>query len=79
MLQSAESAAGMIGPFLGGMVSHSFAEYYGMSAPLMVVVGIYMWLFFFVLWGYDRFILSCVRGVPSSQCNSIESESKKTV
>ena len=39
MLQSAESAAGMIGPFLGGMVSHSFAEYYGMSAPLMVLLG----------------------------------------
>lgn len=77
MLQSAESAAGMIGPFLGGIVSHSFGEYYGMSAPLMVVVGIYVWLFFFVLWGYDRFILSCVRGVPS-QC-SIESESKKSM
>jgi MFS family permease len=61
ILQSAESAAGMIGPFLGGMVSHYFGDSYGISAPLMAVVGIYTCLFFFVLWGYDKFILSCVR------------------
>jgi len=48
LLQSSESAAGMLGPFLGGMISH----YLGKDAPLMAVIAIYTFLFFFVSWGY---------------------------
>lgn len=54
LLQAAESAAGMAGPFIGGMVSH----YLGKDAPLMAVVAIYTFLFFFVSWGYDGLVLS---------------------
>jgi hypothetical protein len=54
LLQASESAAGMAGPFIGGMVSH----YLGKDAPLMAVIAIYTFLFFFVSWGYDGLVLS---------------------
>ena len=54
LLQASESAAGMAGPFIGGMVSH----YLGKDAPLVAVVAIYTFLFFFVSWGYDGLVLS---------------------
>ncbi|KAL7527068.1 hypothetical protein ACHAXR_001783 [Thalassiosira sp. AJA248-18] len=54
ILQAAESAAGMIGPFLGGVISH----YLGKDAPLIAVVGVYGSLFAFVSWGYERYVTS---------------------
>lgn len=61
ILQSAENAAGMLGPFLGGIISYCFGDKHGFSAPLLAVVGNYTFLFFFVYWGYNRLVLSCVR------------------
>lgn len=57
ILQASESASGMVGPLLGGTVSH----YLGKDAPLLAVVGIYTFLFFFTTWSYDRFVLSVSR------------------
>ena len=54
ILQASESAAGMAGPLLGGTISH----YLGKDAPLLAVVGIYTFLFFFMSWGYDGLVLS---------------------
>jgi hypothetical protein len=53
MLQAAESAAGIVGPFLGGVISK-----FGKDAPLIAVVGVYCGLFAFVLWGYDYHVVS---------------------
>ncbi len=58
LLQASESAAGMAGPFIGGMVSH----YLGKDAPLMAVIAIYTFLFFFVSWGYDGLVLAAGHG-----------------
>ncbi|KAL9190672.1 hypothetical protein ACHAXT_000378 [Thalassiosira profunda] len=55
ILQAAESAAGMIGPVLGGAIS----RYLGKDAPLLGVVGVYCFLFVFVSWGYERYVTSC--------------------
>lgn len=52
ILQAAESAAGIVGPFIGGVISRL-----GTDAPLIAVVGIYGYLFLFVLWGYDKYVL----------------------
>jgi len=57
ILQASESAAGMVGPFVGGIISH----YLGKDAPLLAVVAIYTFLFFFLSWGYDRLVLSVSR------------------
>ena len=57
ILQASESAAGMVGPVLGGTISH----YLGKDAPLLAVVGIYTFLFFFMSWGYDGLVLSVSR------------------
>mmetsp|Transcript_33792 Transcript_33792/g.57383 ORF Transcript_33792/g.57383 Transcript_33792/m.57383 type:complete len:426 (+) Transcript_33792:1-1278(+) len=54
LLEAAQSAAGMIGPFIGGLISH----YLGKDAPLVAVVAVYGFLFAFVSWGYDRYIIS---------------------
>lgn len=76
ILQSAESAAGMIGPFMGGVVSHYFGDFHDViSAPLMTVVGIYTFLFFFTLWGYDRLVLSCVQ---DRNLTAAETDTKKS-
>jgi DHA1 family tetracycline resistance protein-like MFS transporter len=73
ILQSAESAAGMIGPFLGGVVSHYFGDFDDViSAPLLAIVGIYTFLFFFVLWGYDKLILACVRGPLNHDVSDVD-------
>ena len=53
-LQAAESSAGMLGPFLGVVISH----YLGKDAPLVAVVGVYSFLFAFISWGYERFVSS---------------------
>jgi MFS family permease len=63
ILQSAESAAGMIGPVLGGAISHYFGDNGDISAPLMAVLGIYGFLFTFCWWGYDKLIVSCSNGL----------------
>lgn len=76
ILQSAESAAGMLGPFLGGVISHYFHDYHKISAPLVAVVSIYTFLFFFVLWGYDRLVLSCAKG---SRSEDTDVELKKSL
>jgi len=54
ILQAAESAAGMLGPFLGGVISH----YLGKDTPLVAVVGVYGFLFAFISWGYERYVTS---------------------
>ena len=54
ILQAAESAAGMAGPLLGGMIS----RYLGNDAPLVAVVGVYGFLFAFVSYGYERYVIS---------------------
>lgn len=53
ILQAAESAAGIGGPFIGGVISRV-----GKDAPLFAVVGIYGFLFLFVFWGYDKYVVS---------------------
>lgn len=57
ILQASESAAGMVGPFVGGIISH----YLGKDAPLLAVVAIYTFLFFYLSWGYDGLVLSVSR------------------
>jgi len=52
ILQAAESAAGIGGPFIGGVISRL-----GKDAPLLAVVGIYTFLFMFVFWGYDKYVV----------------------
>ena len=54
ILQAAESAAGMLGPLLGGMIS----RYLGDNAPLIAVVGVYGFLFAFTSYGYERYVIS---------------------
>lgn len=68
LLQAAESAAGIVGPFLGGVVSKL-----GKDAPLLAVVGVYGGLFAFVSWGYDAYV------VPSSDGGSDDSKGKRGV
>ena len=59
ILEASQSAAGMIGPFVGGLISH----YLGGDAPLVAVVGIYCFLFAFVSWGYQSSVISCSNGL----------------
>ena len=68
LLQAAESAAGIVGPFLGGVISK-----FGTDAPLLAVVGVYGGLFAFVSWGYDAYV------VPSSDGGSDDSKGKRGV
>lgn len=77
ILQAAENAAGMLGPFLGGAVSHYFGEKHGFSAPLLAVIGSYTFLFFFVYWGYDKLVLSCAR--QSAEQDLEDANTKKSV
>ena len=63
ILQAGESGAGMLGPFVGGLISHEL----GNDAPLVAVVGVYSFLFVFISWGYQRYVVSS------------SSESKKSV
>ena len=57
ILQASESAAGMVGPLMSGIISH----YLGKDAPLLAVIAIYTFLFFFSSWGYDGLVLSASR------------------
>jgi MFS family permease len=52
ILQAAESAAGIGGPFIGGVISRL-----GTDAPLFAVVGIYSFLFVLVYWGYAKYVV----------------------
>jgi len=54
ILESIESAAGIVGPILGGMLS----LWKPLVAPLTAVVMCYVVVFCLVLWGYDRFVLA---------------------
>jgi len=54
ILQAAESAAGMLGPLLGGVIS----RYLGNDAPLVAVVAVYGFLFAFTSYGYERYVIS---------------------
>lgn len=74
-LQASESAAGMIGPFLGGVISYYFGEKKTWSAPLMAVLGIYGFLFLFVFFGYERWV-SCQTNRDGKQ-GSRTSDNKK--
>lgn len=61
---------------MGGVVSHYFGDFHDViSAPLMTVVGIYTFLFFFTLWGYDRLVLSCVQ---DRNLTAAETDTKKS-
>lgn len=57
LLQAGESAAGMVGPFLGGLLSHT----YGAQAPLMGVVFVYAFLGVFLSSVYEKAVLSAQR------------------
>ncbi|KAL7550672.1 hypothetical protein ACHAWF_016429 [Thalassiosira exigua] len=74
ILQAAESAAGMIGPFMGGVISH----YLGKDAPLVAVVGLYGFLFVFVSWGYERHIVSSHKD-DGEVCSDARKEVKKSI
>jgi hypothetical protein len=76
MLQAAESAAGIMGPFLGGVISK-----FGRDAPLIAVVGVYCGLFAFVSWGYDTHVISPGGDDPKREgiITSTRQESKKTI
>uniref|UniRef100_A0A7S4T497 Major facilitator superfamily (MFS) profile domain-containing protein n=1 Tax=Ditylum brightwellii TaxID=49249 RepID=A0A7S4T497_9STRA len=52
-LEAVESAAGMIGPIVGG----SLAYIDPVNAPLLAVVGLYLVIFALVQWGYEKFLL----------------------
>lgn len=52
VLEAAQSAAGMVGPFLGGLLSRVDP----IVAPLSAVVGLYVIVFIFVLLGYEKLI-----------------------
>lgn len=54
ILQAAESAAGMAGPLVGGMIS----RYLGDDAPLVTVVGVYGFSFAFTSYSYERYVIS---------------------
>ena len=53
-MEAAQSAAGVVGPFLGGLIS----RYLGKDAPLIAVVGVYCFLFTFISWGYKKHVIS---------------------
>ncbi|KAL3761695.1 hypothetical protein ACHAW5_004259 [Stephanodiscus triporus] len=76
MLQAAESAAGIVGPFLGGVISK-----FGRDAPLIAVVGVYSGLFAFVSWGYDSYVVSsnCYDSKHEGSITSGRKEVKKTI
>lgn len=65
ILDAAQSAAGMVGPVLGGSLSRvGVGGSDGVSAPLGTVVGLYGVVFLMVTFGYERLILGtdCVSG-----------------
>jgi len=67
ILQAAESAAGIGGPFIGGVISRL-----GKDAPLLAVVGIYSFLFMFVFWGYDKYVVC-----KDAKCDGRETDMKQ--
>lgn len=75
ILQAAENAAGMMGPFLGGVISH----YLGKDAPLVAVVGVYSFLFAFVSWGYNKHVLSSNKDTEQECSTSGSKAVKKSV
>ena len=77
-LQASESAAGMLGPFLGGVISYYFGDDGGTSAPLMAVLCIYGFLFIFVYWGYERWVICCKINDKGSN-SSDEKKAKKVI
>ena len=78
LLQAAESAAGIVGPFLGGVISK-----FGRDAPLLAVLGVYGGLFAFVSWGYDAHVVPSDGGIDKKRgvgnIASGGSEGKKTI
>ena len=54
ILAAAESAAGMLGPILGG----SLAYVHPVQAPLAAVLGLYSFVFIIVAWYYERLVLN---------------------
>ena len=55
VLMAAQSAAGMVGPLLGG----SLAKIHPVNAPLGAVVCLYAFVFLMVLFGYKKNIYNC--------------------
>ncbi len=54
VLEAAQSAAGMFGPFIGGLL----AQIDPVKAPLCAVVGLYAFVFMLVSFGYEKLILN---------------------
>jgi hypothetical protein len=50
VMESVESASGILGPFMGGFIRH----------PLLSVILMYSIVFLLITFGYDRFILKTV-------------------
>ncbi len=55
MLAAADSAAGMAGPLLGGLLAHYI---HPVQAPLFCVVGLYGIVIALVWWGYEPLVLN---------------------
>jgi hypothetical protein len=53
VLEAAQSAAGMVGPMIGGIL----AKIDPVKAPLGAVVGLYAFVFILVLMGYEKLVL----------------------
>ena len=60
ILEAAQSAAGMVGPFVGGLLTRIDP----IVAPLSVVVGLYVFVFILVLGWYEKLILTNIKGEP---------------
>ena len=63
VLEAAQSAAGMFGPFIGGLL----AKIHPVNAPLAAVVGLYVFVFVLVLFGYEKLILNNDRSVKEQE------------
>jgi len=53
VLEASQSAAGMVGPFLGGVL----AQFHPVRAPLTAVVALYAFVFILVLTSYEKLVL----------------------
>ena len=53
-LESVESLSGIIGPIIGGFLATKISP---VKAPLTAVMMLYAFVFFYVHWGYDHFVV----------------------
>lgn len=68
VFEAVQSAAGMIGPILGG--SLAFVD--PVQAPLFAVVGLYLFVSTFVLFGYESNVQTARHKVPAGKKSYVE-------